>query len=59
MTPLRERKGNAMARRTRRDFGKLTKKGKRYYCEYTGPDGKRHTPGQTHFLTLNPHSDTN
>lgn len=36
-----------MARRTRRDFGKLTKKGKRYYCEYTGPDGKRHTPGHS------------
>lgn len=26
---------------------KLTKNGKRYYCEYTGPDGKRHTPGHS------------
>lgn len=35
-------------RRTRREFGTVRQKGKRYYCEYTGPDGAQHTPGQSY-----------
>lgn len=37
------------AHRTRRSFGKVTRKGKgrRWYAEYTGPDGKMHTPGRS------------
>ncbi|MGV0448345.1 site-specific integrase [Corynebacterium sanguinis] len=34
-------------RRRRRDFGKITQKGKRFYTEYSGPDTKRHTPGRS------------
>ncbi|WP_018296759.1 tyrosine-type recombinase/integrase [Corynebacterium lubricantis] len=36
-----------MAKRSRRSWGKVAKKGKRYYAEYTGPDGARHTPGKS------------
>lgn len=32
-------------RRTRRAFGTVRTKSKRLYAEYTGPDGKQHTPG--------------
>lgn len=32
---------------SRRDWGKIAKKGKRYYAEYLGPDGRRHTPGHS------------
>ena len=31
----------------RRDWGKITRKGKRYYADYLGPDQKRHTPGRS------------
>lgn len=31
----------------RRDWGKITHKGKRFYAEYTGPDSQRHTPGHS------------
>ena len=34
-------------RRARRAFGKVAQKGKRFYVEYAGPDGKRHTPGKS------------
>lgn len=34
-------------RRTRRAFGTVRTKGKRLYAEYTGPDGKQHTPGRS------------
>ena len=37
----------ATKRRTRRDFGKVTKKGNRFYAEYTGMDTARHTPGHS------------
>lgn len=33
--------------RERREWGKITKKRSRHYAEYTGPDGKRHTPGHS------------
>lgn len=33
--------------RTRRAFGKVSVKGKRVYAEYTGPDGRIHTPGHS------------
>lgn len=29
----------------RREWGKITRKGKRFYADYLGPDQKRHTPG--------------
>lgn len=32
-------------RRARRAFGTVRTKSKRLYAEYTGPDGKQHTPG--------------
>lgn len=35
------------AERTRQAFGKLSVKGKRVYAEYTGPDGRIHTPGHS------------
>lgn len=35
------------AKRTRRAFGKVSVKGKRVYAEYTGPDGRIHTPGRS------------
>ena len=35
----------ASRRRTRRAFGTVRKKGKRFYAEYTGLDGAQHTPG--------------
>ena len=31
----------------RRDWGKITRKGKRFYADYLGPDQKRHTPGHS------------
>ena len=31
----------------RRTWGKITRKSKRFYTEYTGPDSKRHTPGHS------------
>ncbi|OFN40253.1 integrase [Corynebacterium sp. HMSC072G08] len=34
-------------RRSPRDFGKVAKKGKRFYADYLGPDGARHTPGHS------------
>lgn len=34
-------------RRTRRAFGTVRAKGKRFYAEYTGPDGAQHTPGHS------------
>lgn len=34
-------------RRARREFGKVVKKGNRHYVEYTGPDGRKHTPGKS------------
>lgn len=34
-------------RRSRRDFGTVRKKGNRFYVEYTGLDGKQHTPGRS------------
>lgn len=37
----------ASKRRTRRDFGTVRKKGKRFYAEYTGLDGAQHTPGHS------------
>lgn len=42
-------KGHDVAggRRSRRDFGTVRKKGRRFYAEYTGPDGRQHTPGHS------------
>lgn len=37
----------AGGRRGRRDFGTVRRKGKRFYAEYTGPDGRQHTPGHS------------
>lgn len=34
-------------KRTRRAFGKIVQRGKRFYAEYTGPDGGIHTPGHS------------
>lgn len=34
-------------RRARRDFGTVRQKGRRFYAEYTGPDGAQHTPGHS------------
>ena len=31
----------------RSSFGRVRQKGKRWYAEYTGPDGAIHTPGHS------------
>lgn len=45
--PVKEEGHSLMAgkRRTRRAFGTVRSKGRRFYAEYTGPDGRQHTPG--------------
>ena len=37
----------AKNKRQRREFGRVSKKGKRLYADYVGPDGARHSPGHS------------